>query len=66
MKFKVEKNILVLFPEDDVDLIDIGTIWRILGGSVMFDTDSDNPQRKVKRFEISSNIVLKALTKIAP
>ena len=55
-----------MIPKDDIDLIDIGGIWRTHGGSVMFDTDSDNPQRKVKKFEIPLNIVLKALIKNVP
>ena len=64
MKYKIEKENLIMFPESQMDIFNLGTIWGKRGGKIMFTSDTDSPDRKIESYEIELEVVVHSLTKI--
>lgn len=65
MKYKIEKEVIKMFPENTMDVFYLGKIWGQHGGSVMFVQDTDNP-RKIEHYQLDLNRLFEVLTKHVP
>jgi hypothetical protein len=64
MKFKFEKDELIMFPETEMDIFNIGRMFNnLLTGSVDFGVQQE---RKIVSYRAPTNVIVERLAKIAP